>query len=330
MRLIVSLGFAFGILLAVQDVRAASPLEVAEAERMFAEGVALVAKGQHAEACPKFERSQELDPALGTQFNLADCREKTGRLAAALVLFEKVASAAHEAGKKERERDAHARADALRPRVPKMRFVIETEAMGLPGFTITVDDNQQVSPNDRPLVEVGDHVVRATATNHEAFVGRVTAIESSTVDVNIPMLTKVAVVGVTPAAAALAPVTGKDREVGSRQRLVGLSLAAVGLTGLAIGTAFGISALTNRGDAIDACGSTDPKACRPGPGNPAALWDDATAAGNFSTAFFIIGGVVLAAGAVVYLVAPSAAKPTSPPQRSSLRGVLSQLAHGTF
>src|SRR5689334_11081114 len=70
-----------------------------KAERLYDEGVALVDQGNYAAACPKFEESQRLDPALGTQFNLADCLEHTGKLGSAFRLFGAVERAARAAGK---------------------------------------------------------------------------------------------------------------------------------------------------------------------------------------------------------------------------------------
>ena len=56
---------------------------VAVAEHLFQEARVLVERGDYAAACPKLEASQKLEPAVGTQFNLADCYEHVGRTASA-------------------------------------------------------------------------------------------------------------------------------------------------------------------------------------------------------------------------------------------------------
>jgi tetratricopeptide (TPR) repeat protein len=92
----------------------------APARTLFKEGRDLAAKGDHAAACPKFEQSLALESGLGTQFNLADCWEHVGRLAAAHDLFEAGADAAKSAGQPEREKVLRDRAAALAPRIGKV------------------------------------------------------------------------------------------------------------------------------------------------------------------------------------------------------------------
>src|SRR6266498_1038121 len=59
----------------------------AAAQALFDLGRTLITSGRAEEACPKFEESQRLDPGVGTQLNLADCYDRTGRTASAWTLY---------------------------------------------------------------------------------------------------------------------------------------------------------------------------------------------------------------------------------------------------
>ena len=73
-----------------------------------------------AQACPKLEESQRLDPSPATEFHLADCYEQVGRTASAWAAFLEVASNSKVAGRSEREKVARDRAAALAPRMTKL------------------------------------------------------------------------------------------------------------------------------------------------------------------------------------------------------------------
>src|SRR4051794_26464548 len=100
--LAVALLFATGV--AQAQTPAPSAQDQAAAEGLFNDAKKLVADGKFADACPKFEESQRLDPAPGTQFNLAECYEHIGRTASAWALFLGVAQLAKSAGMQDREK----------------------------------------------------------------------------------------------------------------------------------------------------------------------------------------------------------------------------------
>src|SRR5215207_5930898 len=80
--------------------RAEEPGPAARAETLFQAGRQLMREGRYAEACPKLEESQSLDPAPGTRLNLADCWERAGRTASAQREFLAVAADAETHGEK--------------------------------------------------------------------------------------------------------------------------------------------------------------------------------------------------------------------------------------
>jgi hypothetical protein len=76
-------------------------------------------------------------------------------------------------------------------------------------------------------------------------------------------------------------------------------VAGAGVVALGVGVGFGVDSIVKHGDAQKACpGTTCPNA------GGASLWSDAVSAGNVSTALFVAGGVALAGGVVLWLVAP--------------------------
>jgi hypothetical protein len=84
------------------------------------------------------------------------------------------------------------------------------------------------------------------------------------------------------------------------QKIFGIVAAGVGVVGLALGSAFGVMAMSDKSDAQSVC-PRDP--C--GTQNGVSKWSDAGSAGNVSTALFVVGGIGLAAGAVLWFSAPS-------------------------
>src|SRR5258708_17552643 len=95
-----------------------SPDDRATAQALFDQAKQLATSGKYADACPKFEESERLDPGIGTQFQLASCYEHVGRIASAWTLFLDVASAARGMKQPEREKVARERAAALEGRIP--------------------------------------------------------------------------------------------------------------------------------------------------------------------------------------------------------------------
>jgi hypothetical protein len=85
------------------------------------------------------------------------------------------------------------------------------------------------------------------------------------------------------------------------QKIGAIVAASVGVVGLGIGTVFGLQSMSKHKEASNAC----PDRCTDQ--NGVDLWNSARSAGNAATVGFIVGGVGLAAGAVLWFTAkPSA------------------------
>ena len=82
------------LVLVATVVAAPAHAQSPEAESLFREGKALLAKGKVAQACEKLEASDQIDRKAGTELNLGDCREKNKQLASAWATFLKAAATA--------------------------------------------------------------------------------------------------------------------------------------------------------------------------------------------------------------------------------------------
>jgi serine/threonine-protein kinase len=101
------------------------------------------------------------------------------------------------------------------------------------------------------------------------------------------------------------PVTS-DSSAGDTQRWIGLAVGGAGVVGVALGTVFGLDAKSKLDDSGAHCGAGN--VCDAA---GVELRDDAIGAGTRSTIAFVVGGVMLAAGVILYFTAPrSTAFPT--------------------
>ena len=293
--------------------RSAAATDPAAATMLFNEARHLAASGRYPEACPKFEESQRLDPGIGTQFNLADCYEHTSRIASAWALFLDVASAAGGTGQLARESVARKRAAALEPRLSKLTIEVPRSVAGL-----EVRRNGEVlgaSAWNSPIpVDPGSYTVEASAPGKKKWSTLVTVGRNgATVTVAIPTLEERgqppppsaapadgATAGTDTAAppSSAAPSSGESMSV---ERTVALALGGAGLVGVGIGSFFGLRSIAKHSDYETLC------AGNPCPAAAGPLHDQAVAAGNASTVAFVLGGALIAGGAVLWLVAPQPA-----------------------
>ncbi|HEU4534663.1 MAG TPA: hypothetical protein VFS00_11120, partial [Polyangiaceae bacterium] len=135
----------------------------AAAQVLFEQGRSLMNASRYAEACTKLEESHQIEPASGTLLNLADCYEHIGRTATAYEVFLDVATIASQSpGLAKYETFARERANALKPKLSKMRVTVSAPVAGLSVHR----DGIVLGPSDwgsAVAVDPGQHVVEASA-----------------------------------------------------------------------------------------------------------------------------------------------------------------------
>jgi hypothetical protein len=261
----------------------------AAAQALFEEARALIAAGNYAAGCAKLEGSQALDPGPGTQYNLALCYEKSGRTASAWATYLEAAAAYKATSRPEWEAKARDRASVLAPTLSKLRIVV---APGAPSDLAITRDGVAVVASELGTaipVDPGTHVIEAKASGRPAFRASsvIAAGQSKQVDV---------VLG----SAAAAPASATAPVPSAPSHTVAYVVGGVGIAGLAFGAVAGLVALNKNASSTDVCPNDG--ACA-----DAGARSDSRAAGSWatvSTIGFIAGGALLAAGAVLYVVAP--------------------------
>lgn len=277
--------------------------QAATAEALFREARDLMAKGRHAEACPKFAASQKLDPGYGTQWNLADCLERSGRSASAWAAFREAADMAHKAGQAEREAKAVRRANDMEKKLERLVIAVKAPAPGLEVKRGGVSIDAAAWGTPLP-VDPGKQVVEASAPGKKPFSAEVqTAGPGKSVTVEIPPLDD----SPAPVEAAAPPAPGAplaappppvdDNEGASTRRTLSYVAGGVGLAGVVVGSVFGLSASSKWNEAQDDHCRTASLCDETG----LELADDARRSATISTLGFVLGGVGLAAGVALFV-----------------------------
>ncbi len=289
------------------------PQTRAAAVALFDEGRKLLAEGRYAEACVKLEQSQKMDPGPGALFNLSDCYEHIGRTASAWVGFREVLAQARASKREDRETLARERVEKLEGRLT--RIVVEVDAAAPADLEVRRNDvvlSKEIWGAKVP-VDPGKMVFRATAPGYEAWESTLDVSgEGNVVTVRVPALKRSATAagalaatppppgpaGTTPTPPPSAPQ--EPPKESSMRGPLGLVLAGVGVIGMGVGGVLGFSAKSTFDDSDPHC--DDAGKCDQ---DGVDLRDDAVSRGNLATLVFAGGGVLAAAGVVLFVTAPS-------------------------
>jgi hypothetical protein len=329
-------------LLGMPGVAFAQSESTAIAEGLFREGRQLLDHGKVDEACDKFEASQRLSSAVGTQLNLAICREKQGRTATAWSLFADVESVALRAGDRARAGIAHEHGAALASQLKKVVIEVPTPP---PGMVLKLD-GVALPPGalgtEIPL-DPGSHAIVATAPGKKAWEQANLALGPSATTVHVRVEFENEGAATPPASAGPAPppepaatplspepAPASDGEsANGTKRIAGIAVGGVGIVALGFATYYGITALSRKNDeAKYPVGSED----------RLLVYDQASGA---QTAELVVGAVgLVCVGAGAYLIVSSLSHHSSAPTAATAgrlrvlpsagRGSAGLLFTGTF
>jgi hypothetical protein len=214
--------------------------------------------------------------------------------------------------------DAKAELDALIPRVPYVTISLKDSVAA----RITIDGVEVPAAAlgvKRP-VDPGSHVIHVEAPGFVAIDRPLVAVEAHS-DTLVLELSPVAVAAPVPEPKRpdpppIAPpdappvvdpphIDSRLREAPSLRRPLGIAALGVGAAGLGVGVVTGILAIGKHGDLTAACTLAGGR-CPPAQKDAIAAY---TTMGSVSTAGFIAGGALAAAGVILILTAPRAEPP---------------------
>ncbi len=193
------------------------------AQTAYDEALKLMKQKRYAEACAHLARSQALDPAMGTQFRLAECYEKLGRFASAYDQYVSVADAAKEGKQVQRESVARSRAATLEAKIARLTIEISGSVSSLAAVEIRRDGvlvdkrlwGQTIT------IDLGDHVVTVQAPGKIPFERKFLADASAKLVISVAALDE-----------------KKAAQTEPRSKIPAFVMGGVGLAGVAAGITF--------------------------------------------------------------------------------------------
>lgn len=281
----------------------ASADDAGTAHALFDEGVRLYDKGDYAGSCSKLEASARLLPASGTSLNLGRCHEALGHLVKAWSAFEDASVLARRDNNASRAEFAHTNAERLRASLPRVRVSAEPGSSFEARLDGTLVDSAALGV--AIPVEAGKHSFEARAPGKKPFVTTFEASAGKEASVVVPKLADEAAPRPAAPAPAPAPAPAESDSSWSGMKIAGVALGATGLVATGIGLGFGGYAGSLNSNAVDRCNA---KHC------DAQARSDIQHAGetaDVATVLVSAGLVVLAAGVVLWFIAPKSERHTA-------------------
>jgi hypothetical protein len=294
-----------------------------EAQRtsLYREAATAAGAGHWAEAKERLRAALAIRSSPKVLFSLAQTEEQLGQVASAQADYARSVEGATAAGEGEVVQAAEQARRALSPRVPHVRVVVSV-AGGARGRVSASSpsaklDGQPIGLSAAVAVDPGEHQLVVSAPGMRTATANVKVGEGQQLDVPVSLEPDSAAPPPLPSphdheplaapsggAQAVSPPRGArvetPKNATSPWRTAGLITAGAGVVALGVGAVFGLDSMSKHDAAEKVCpGATCADA------NGASRWHDAVTAGNAATAAFVVGGVALVGGAVLWLAAPT-------------------------
>lgn len=265
----------------------------AAAEALFSQGKKQLEANQYAEACKSFEKSQSLDPSVGTLLNLGLCNDKQGKIASAWFAYKEAAQLARQRNDTERAKAAE---DLAAPLEPKLSSLTVTSKGNEPGLEVK-RDGERLSALDAPVpTDPGEHKIEASAPGFKPFTATIKiGAEADKQSLEIPALEALPPGEKLPDTSASTEGAGN----GMPLKIAGFVVGGVGVIGLGLGIGMGVVASGTASSAEEDAALCPNKVCTPAGREEI---DSAETQATISTVGFVVGGVALAAGVTLVVV----------------------------
>lgn len=286
------------------------------ARAAYRDGRAKFKDGDYTAALASFKRAHAIMGVPTTGLELARTQAKLGMLlearATALTVIREPAKSGEPDSFVAAREETKELARSLDKQLPKLRILVGGATPGAK-INIALDGRQLTDGAIGSLVHVnpGKHEFIATAPEHATARQLAIAVAGRTIDVEIVLKPVRGEVGQLPVPQAPQQAASRTNAL----RVAGYTIGAIGLAGLGIGTALGVRAKSLADDSDGRC--TEQNYCD---SVGLAVRREAIATADVATAAFVIGGLALAGGAALLIVAPTRDRsPSVPGGRISLR-----------
>jgi hypothetical protein len=324
------------------ETAVAEPRDPVAADALFREARALLGQKKYAEACPKLAESFRLDPMAGTLYNLAECEEKQGKLASALLRWQAFIDLLTASKRLADPRFSVARKkiEELNGRVPRLNLWLRE---GIPPDTVVFRDGVELRSASLGVAlpaDPGEHriVVRSprrldrlyTITIQEGE-SRTVELESGESDGSEPAPLASASASALPASSAEpppgvpVPSAQGASPAGSWRRPTGMIVGGVGVAAL-IGAGVTGVILQGHKKTVEQDCDRSARLCSSSKGLDAAESGKNLAPVNL--ALWIVGALGTGAGAYLFLSAPR--EPSVQPGLSFSRELSGVWVQGRF